>query len=80
MQKRRLRKLSNILLILLINIIFVLIFLTNYENQEFSDITFEQLLFTLVTSEGTSTGVVLDGFVYVASRLFVVNIIKKLIL
>lgn len=75
MQKRRLRKLSNILLILLINIIFVLIFLTNYENQEFSDITFEQLLFTLVTSEGTSTGVVLDGFVYVASRLFVVNII-----
>ena len=75
MQKRRLRKLSNILLILLINIIFVLIFLTNYENQEFSDITFEQLLFTLVTSEGTSTGVVFDGFVYVASRLFVVNII-----
>ena len=75
MKKRKLRKLSNILLILLINIIFVLIFLTNYENQEFSDITFEQLLFTLVTSEGTSTGVVLDGFIYVALRLFVVNIV-----
>lgn len=75
MKKRKLRKLSNVLLIILINIIFVLLFLTNYENQEFSDITFEQLLFTLVTSEGTSTGVVFDGFVYVVLRLLVVNLI-----
>ena len=62
MSKRKLRKVSNIFLILFINVIFILLFLTIYESQEFSGVSFEQLLFTLVTSEGTSTSVIVDVF------------------
>ena len=75
MSKRKLRKVSNIFLILFINVIFILLFLTNYESQEFSGVSFEQLLFTLVTSEGTSTSVIVDGFIYVVLRLLLVDLI-----
>ena len=75
MSKRKLRKVSNIFLILFINVIFILLFLTIYESQEFSGVSFEQLLFTLVTSEGTSTSVIVDGFIYVVLRLFLVDLI-----
>ena len=79
--------LSNIFFYLLLTILIVLIFLYDYIYHNFSNITIDQLLYSLKESEGTSNEVLLTGFKYVMLRttifyilyIAVLSIIHRLI-
>ena len=51
----------------------------NYINENFYNVTIEQLLFSVQMSEGTSTSVVIDGAKYVLTRVLITYIILFLI-
>lgn len=65
MKKKLRRKVSKILKIILIVLSLVLIFLSIYIRKSFGDLSFEQLLYSLTTSTGTSLSSVLEGFIFV---------------
>lgn len=56
-------------------ILLFLIFLSNYIYKSFSNITIEQLLFSIQTSEGTDTSTIVDGSIYVFSLMSIVYLI-----
>lgn len=60
-------------LILIISLI--IIFLTNYINESFSNVTFDQLYYSLVTAEGTSSTVLVNGITYIVLRMAIVYLI-----
>lgn len=66
--------------ILFLNILLGLILLTIYIHIKFSNISFEQLLYSLQTAEGTDSDVIFDGAFFVISRLMIINFLIFLIL
>ena len=51
---------------------FLAFLITNYINEVFDNITIDQLIYSIKTSEGTSSTVVIDGVCYVLPWLFVI--------
>ena len=58
----------------------ILLFLYNYIFQNFSNITLEQLLYSLKTSKGTDLTVVLNGFIYIFARILIIFILLMALL
>ena len=52
-----------------------MIFLTNYINKSFTNITFDQLYYSLITSEGTSSTVLISGLTYILFRIGIIYLI-----
>ncbi len=56
--------------------LFLILFFTyNFIYSIFTNVTIEQLLFSLKTTEGTDTSVVVKGFIYVFSNIMIVYLI-----
>ena len=77
------KKISKALYILLIIIFIVIFYLALYLKNKFSSITTEQILYSLLYSEGTGFEAIENGLIYVLTRtiitLIIILIIKKLI-
>lgn len=80
----RKRKITSVFVYLLYIVILVLFFLTKYIFVAFPDVTFEQLLFSVQTADGTSDSMIVDGVKYIVPRvlfvLFVFYILKLILL
>ena len=80
MKKRKFRKkVSKILRNIIVIFAFILIFLAIYIKNSFGDVSFEQLLYSLTTSTGTSLSAVLEGFVFVFGCSLIGYLIFKVI-
>ena len=67
--------LSKVFFYIFFTLSFVLIFLYNYIYSNFSNITKDQLLFSLFSAQGTNSSIIFGGFIYVFFRLLIVYII-----
>lgn len=74
------RKIARIFLHLSLLISLIIIFLTNYINESFSNVTFDQLYYSLLTAEGTSSTVLINGITYIVSRIAFIYLIIFLLL
>lgn len=68
-------KISKILIYLFLTLSLICLFLYNYINDNFYNVTIDQLLFSVQMSEGTSNSVILEGTKYIIIRLFIVYLI-----
>lgn len=50
---------------------FFIIFLSIYIEYNFGNISFEQLLYTIMTSEGTSISAVLGGIIFIVVMIII---------
>ena len=50
----------------------IIYYVTNYINESFYNITVDQLLYSLTTSEGTSSSIIINGVKYVLPRILVI--------
>lgn len=76
------KKINNILVSLILLIALIIFFTCNYFNNNFSGVYFEQLLYNVVNSEGTSINALLDGVKYVgiySISLFIILIIGLIV-
>lgn len=60
------RKVLNKICILIYLISLIIIFLTKYINKSFYNVSFDQLLFSIFNSEGTSISAIIYGILYVS--------------
>ncbi len=58
-------KICKIIIYLLLFISILIFSLTNYISKTFSNVSFEQILFTISSAQGTSSDVILNGLLYV---------------
>lgn len=74
-EKQIKRKVLKVLKFLIINILLILILLTFYINNTFSDVSFEQLLYSLQTAEGTGNNMIFNGALYIVPKLLFIDFI-----
>lgn len=68
-------KISKILIFLFLTLTLICLFLYNYINENFYNVTIEQLLFSVQMSEGTSNSVVIEGAKYIIARIIAVYLV-----
>ena len=73
--QRNKKRIARIFLHLILLISLIMIFLTNYINKSFTNITFDQLYYSLITSEGTSSTVLISGLTYILFRIGIIYLI-----
>lgn len=77
------QKVGKVIKYLFLFISFVILFLSIYIKINFNDVSFEQLIYSTFTSEGTSSDVIIKGAIFVLIgaivTLVVINILKLLI-
>ena len=79
MKKKIVKIIITIFKYLLLIILSMILFISFYINDSFNNIPFEQLLFTLKYSSGTSVDAISDGIIYVVIRLIILTIVILLI-
>lgn len=72
-KKQRKLKKTKIFKFLVFNILLILILLTIYINENFSDVSFEQLLYSLQTAEGTGNNMIVNGALYIVPKLLIID-------
>ena len=72
-------KISKIFIFIFFTLTLICLFLYNYINENFYNVTLEQLLFSIKMSEGTSSSVIVEGAKYIIFRVLIVYLILFLI-
>ena len=73
MEKVKRKRILKIFGFLIINICIILILLTMYINNSFSNVSFEQLLFSAQTAEGTDSDMIMNGVIYIVPKLLLID-------
>ena len=71
---RKRKNVDKIIFAFILEILFLLTILSFYIKKDFSDVSFEQLIYSMQTATGTGYDVIKDGFIYVFPRLLCLNL------
>ena len=66
-------KKTQIFKFLIFNLLLILILLTLYISDSFSDVSFEQILYSLQTAEGTGNNMIVNGALYIIPKLLIID-------
>ena len=69
------KRISKILIYLFLTLGLILILLSIYIKESFTNVTIEQLIYSMNTAEGTSNSMIIDGAKYIIPRLTVIYLI-----
>ena len=73
-------KISSLLTFVFFTLALVIYYVTNYINESFSNITVDQLLYSLQSAEGTSSTIITDGAFYVLKHVWPIYLIILIVI
>lgn len=73
-------KISSLFTFIFFTLALVIYYVTNYINESFSNITVDQLLYSLQSAEGTSSTIITDGVLYVLKHIWPIYLIIVIII
>ena len=68
-------KISSVFIFVFFTLALIIFYVTNYINESFSNITVDQLLYSLKSAEGTSSTIIYNGALYVLKHIWPIYLI-----